>query len=354
MHRSSSRVAFTLVELLTVIAIIILLIGILVPAVNAVRKNARNTATQGTLASVGTAIDTFRADQRVGGSYPPSVSDADDKTITSPGAYEVANPYQKQGIAGNTIEITGAGLLLWALAGADLLGTPGFRPFRTSGSTPSTFWCQDTDAKYDSDPTKRGAYALEPPPALRPLQARSGPYIDLGKVRVSAFNNNTKSFDIEAEVKARESAGKPAVKRDYPMLLDGFGFPLLYWRADQAGVWLADDWKVGTNVKANRRGIYHYQENAPLISDRASKPLILRSSNASKPHPLFYDPAPIEINLNDPGSMETKGFWEYIRSYDVRAKVAPQNPDSYLLISAGEDGLYGSADDIANFKHNGK
>jgi len=38
----------------------------------------------------------------------------------------------------------------------------------------------------------------------------------------------------------------------------------------------------------------------------------------------------------------------------VKARLEPARADSYLLISAGADGRYGTADDIANFEHNGQ
>ena len=47
------------------------------------------------------------------------------------------------------------------------------------------------------------------------------------------------------------------------------------------------------------------------------------------------------------------GFWAYVRNKDIQTKVAPHNPDTFLLISAGPDGIFGTSDDIANFDHNG-
>jgi hypothetical protein len=42
-------------------------------------------------------------------------------------------------------------------------------------------------------------------------------------------------------------------------------------------------------------------------------------------------------------------FYEYIRDLRVQARPWPYRPDSYLLISAGADGIYGTNDDIRNF-----
>jgi hypothetical protein len=47
-------------------------------------------------------------------------------------------------------------------------------------------------------------------------------------------------------------------------------------------------------------------------------------------------------------------FPTYIRNRAVRARWEPARPDSYLLVTAGQDGRYGTGDDITNFAHNGQ
>jgi prepilin-type N-terminal cleavage/methylation domain-containing protein len=42
-------------------------------------------------------------------------------------------------------------------------------------------------------------------------------------------------------------------------------------------------------------------------------------------------------------------FYDYIRDPKIDARPWPYRPDSYILISAGADGLYGTGDDIRNF-----
>jgi hypothetical protein len=42
-------------------------------------------------------------------------------------------------------------------------------------------------------------------------------------------------------------------------------------------------------------------------------------------------------------------FYEYIMDPKIEARVWPYRPDSYILISAGTDGIYGTNDDIKNF-----
>ena len=61
---------FTLIELLTVIAIIGILAAILIPAVNRVRENAKDSRCIGNLRQVGIAIQSYVNDKR--GSLPPT------------------------------------------------------------------------------------------------------------------------------------------------------------------------------------------------------------------------------------------------------------------------------------------
>ncbi len=343
--RGSVRSAFTLVELLVVIVVIGLLISILVPAVNAVRTSARETTTKGTLGTLATAIETYKADGRVGGRYPPSRSD-------DPGAMPqgrvVHNPYQHLPSQGTRLEISGAGLLVWALVGADLQGCPGFRTFRQG----SAHWAFDTDAGNTQDnPQLSGAYALHND-TEQPLHPRSGGFVDVDKISISRVNPVRGRFEIEAEVAARDDMGLAYTNRLYPMFLDSFGFPILYWRADPAGAKLADLDGSATGIQ---RGVYHWLDNGPLLADtplsNQEEPLILRPGETDEERLLNWQ---ADIS-DDPGyTGYSRGWFQYfIRNEQIQTKDVPHNPDTHLLISPGEDGLYGTADDIANFPHNG-
>jgi len=345
--------AFSLVELLTVIAIIVLLIGILVPAVNKVRESARRTSTESAIATIATALEAFRADQQIGGAYPPSASDwaAANGTLL----YRVNSPYRS--LAGTpppaTFQISGAGLLVWALAGADLTGCPGFRTFRDG-----LYWGQDTDND-PADPP--GAYALDPT-TLQPLRPRVGPLVDLSKVEVTRWNPgaaNGGSFEIPVELKARDALGTPPANmplRNYPMFLDAFGGPILYWRADRAGLRIADRSPSDNDAAQEARGIYHFADNSSLLEDGGQ--LEIKLSAGARAHRLwgngFNYPAPLRPDeLDQEAEIRAHPFPAYIRNSAVQAKVTPHNADSFLLVSPGADGIYGSGDDVANFPHNG-
>ncbi len=332
---------FTLVELLAVIAIIALLVGILIPAVSKVKEQARKTSTNATLATLDTGIAGYRAENRLGGGLPPSASDRGGASPT----YQVKSPYSRLGITGD-MRMAGAGLLVWALAGADLQGTPGFRTL--SGSSE---WSTVTG----SDPGE--AYELDN--NGQPKVARSGPYVDVDKIATSSFQEASQSFEIPAETEARAALNQPLSGnngRKYPMFLDAFGFPILYFRADPAGVGMAD--VTPPSGTSPPRGIYHLADNYPLLDNSSSNTRLVLLSHGLD-HNMTDDGAPWYSTGGsgpNPGGrpLPEGSFGFYIRNKSVNARWLPHNKDSYLLISPGPDGRYGTSDDITNFEHNGQ
>lgn len=338
-NRRRARTGFSLVELLVVIAIIVLLISIVVPALSAARNAAKEASTNSMLGVLSIGLQTFEADRRIGGRFPPSLPD-----LLSNGGRTAANPYERLTGGSTPIEISGAGLLVWSLAGADLLGSPGFRTFNSGSSV----WNEDTMAATGSG----GAYELDQQTLLA-LRARSGPYVDLSKIKVTSWDaeadtrSGLGSFEIEAEREAAESLGQKPEERLYPMFLDSFGYPVLYWRADPAGVRFADE-DLDRLRSPALRGRYHWIDNDELVASGSRDVLVLRADN--EVHKLDWEQVP-----DRPGIKFTPGFFQYyIQNQDVQAKNYPHRGDSYLLVSPGADGLYGTADDIANFDHGGR
>jgi hypothetical protein len=323
------------------------------------------TTTDAMIGTLSTGLETFRADRQVGGLYPPSASDwANNNGVFR---YRVMSPYEAlSGGPTGAFEISGAGLLVWALAGADLSGVPGFRAFRNAGDNPTQQWSRDTDD--DRTTAEPGAYALHAD-TYAPLQARVGPFVDLAKVEATRWNANAEtdegagSFEIPAEAEAQASVGVFPAKRNYPMFVDAFGGPILYWRADPAGIQAVDRSPNNTSSPQARhaRGIYHFLDNGSLLCDVGGgpgsnqTPVILRPRDAAEPHNLRWSTSAMQwgdVEVPGPDS-QLDGFWAYVRNKDVQAKIATHKADSFLLISAGPDGIYGTGDDIANFQHNG-
>lgn len=355
-RQPGGRRGLTLIEIMVVVAIITLLISVLVPAVNAVRVQARKTASASTLGTLETGIAAFQADGLVGGGLPPSASDQKQNGELN---YVAAYPYDPGNLQVPPIgfgpEVSGGALLVWALAGADLLGTPGFRTFRDQ----SRFWAQDTDngdgGAYDIDNDTR-----------EPVQRRAGPFIDVSSTPVSkprydmdvdgsnGHSSGFPHFEIELETEAARALSRDIPWRAHPFFLDGFGAPILYWKADPAGFAIADYSPNDTSEYA--RGVYHFLDNGALVDEVQGKggrqePLLLSPNDRSDqpPHDLFWDTGWGEDYLKDVDE-DHVGFPGFIRNQSVRAKVAPHKADSYILISPGPDLIYGSADDITNFE----
>lgn len=321
LERNQTRRGFTLVELLAVVAIIALLIGILVPAVSSVRDAARKTATESTIATLETGLQMYRSNGVVGGAYPPSYAYETDGTV--------ANPY----VGGEIDNMPGAGLLVWALAGADFLGTPGFKRFRSG----STHWAEDTTTAAGA------AYEIRDD---EPVQPREGPFVDLSKVPTTKRQGD--EFLVEGTSALMEDPLLP-----FPMFVDGWRQPVLYYRADPAGRRIVDldsSGHPGNVSDATERGIYHWVDNASVVGDSGDYKLIF---SANRPDHAMANYAPATGDTVQDILDEKGTFTRFILNTSITAKLAPQSPDKYLLISAGSDGVFGTPDDVTNFQPNG-
>ncbi|GAI17076.1 unnamed protein product, partial [marine sediment metagenome] len=104
-NRGSNRflTGFTLAEILTVMGIIALLVGLLLPALGWVRRVARETKQKAQLTTIGLALEAFKSPDDYG-DYPPS------------------DGYDYQTGTGIELNYCGAQKLAEALLGWDLLG----------------------------------------------------------------------------------------------------------------------------------------------------------------------------------------------------------------------------------------
>jgi prepilin-type N-terminal cleavage/methylation domain-containing protein len=328
---------FTLVELMVVIAIIAVLIGILVPALNQARIAAKVAATQARLSVIETGIEAFRTDQAVGGAYPPSVAISTRDPWGDPNSGPSWLPEEEP--------TQGAELLTWALVGADLLGTPGFLNKDGIGdskwadsSSPNQMeffgWASDVS---NSVPVG-GLYALE---GGQPMHTRRAAFVAKDKI----------------EVLRRGERLKVGRKQPAPAMcfVDTFDRPILYYRANVGALFLASDVYTHDGGRPARYlpdGIYNLHDNYRFTGSQNAN-IVGLDLGGGVNHPY----ATLGTAGTKPGyaqkvPIDRKSFGYRIWDPKVTARTVPQRPDTYLLVSAGPDGLYGTGDDVTNFSPN--
>jgi hypothetical protein len=104
--------------------------------------------------------------------------------------------------------------------------------------------------------------------------------------------------------------------------------PILYYKADisKKSITPPDFFNLIYNVLDN-----HYLISAKEQEDR------IKHGNTRIWNPLSDDTGNFQF------------FYNYITDPKITARPWPYRPDSYILISAGADGFYGTPDDIRNF-----
>lgn len=306
-----NKMGFTIVEILTVMSIIVILIGLLVPALNMAKRYATDVKQRAQFHGIDVALQLFSSEFE---GYPDSYY-LDD-----------ASPPQ---------QYPGAARLCEAMVGQDLLGFHPASRFRAD--------CTDGAGNhlYDNPP---GFLGSPIPPDN--LQARKGPYLQLEKANAYKLKNiyeetadgligqlNSELFvlcDEYARVK-NKSTGKK------------IGMPILYYKANLAGTRNPtedNDYEANPPL-SGPQNIYDYKDNDDLVD-------IGIPWMAGQEHPMDAD-QPDNIDNDGLGVRETF----YFRIHNEKITITdgrPYRADSYILLSAGFDGQYGTRDDIFNFE----
>lgn len=290
----NKRSAFTIIELLTALVIIVILISLLLPSIAMVRRKARETAQKAQFTTMDMVLNAFEQDY---GDYPPS------------NTWDAAQP--------GVPAYCGAQKLAEALVGWDLLG---FHP----------------NSAWRSDGGGVGGPYDPPNPGQVSIQARRGPYLELATANVfrlgvtaagaldglyanpAPLSGRYVICDVftVTKLKTVTSTGKTTTYKA--------GTPILYYKANQSATTM-----LNTPPWSAQR--YNFQDNMVLVD---FSPLISKPGGAK--HPLSD---PMVFYSYQGGLVDPK----------ITAKRWPYRPDSYILISAGADGLYGTRDDITNY-----
>ena len=291
--QSNRRAAFTIVELLTVMSIIVILIGLLVPALNQVKKYAYEVKQRAQLKSIDTALELFNSELD---GYPDSSAFGPDG-----------------------VEYSGAMKLCEAVMGQDLLGYHPDSTFRSDGS----------DGNKILYPT---ATSLSAPAYRANLSIRKGPYLPLDNANAYSLEDlyiSTAPFlpthfvlcDVYKRVTHRKIGKK-------------VGMPILYYRANTANI------RHNTDNPDDPQNIYNYRDNQSLLA--LGKPWDMGNSGNpganSTPHRLA-------VENGTPG---LRFYWN-TKNEKVLTASRPYRSDTFILISAGWDGEYGTPDDVCNF-----
>jgi prepilin-type N-terminal cleavage/methylation domain-containing protein len=298
---------FTLVELLTTVGIVTILIALLIPAINMVHKMAKEAEQKAQFNTIGLALEAFKIDY---GAYPES-------TWLSSIPANIDVSYQ------------GAQRLTEALVGMDLMG---FHPESTWLST-------------GRDENNNLIYLL-PGHGFNQLQIeenlkkRRGPYLD-----------NPTSYAFRLIDLFDDTSNIPSLNPYTYVLCDTFkarriniqgltgetinaraGSPILYFKADTSS-------KV---MSFTQDSIYDHKDNMmyfqlPPLGD-VDKPPASRQTHRLGGNPMMF---------YNSGNLPYQTY--KIIDPKVTTNLWPHRPDSYILISAGWDGLYGTSDDVLNY-----
>jgi type II secretory pathway pseudopilin PulG len=292
--QSDKKTAFTIIELLTVMSIIVILIGLLLPSLNMVKRYAKEVRQRAQFNSIKSALEFFSSASQYDSLPPSEAHDMDDKSYC------------------------GAMKLCEAMVGWDLIGFHINTAWRADGLDSA-----GTDLSYDP---ARGRDA-DTDGILDTLKERKEPYLQteyatacrIGDMYPSQTTFPTSPFVLcDVYNRARNATtGK------------GVGMPILYYKANTSNSIHDPCGTLPTAWNADGGYIYNYWDNQELVE------LGIPPAGTATDHPLA---TPIK-------------FYEITKDNRVSIPTGwPHNPNTYILISAGFDGLYGTNDDIFNFE----
>jgi len=299
----NQKAGFTIVELLTVMGVIAILIGLLVPALNLVHDYAKEIQQRGQFHSIEVAIELYKTEF---GSYPPSNDNSQ-----APAHPVDATPY------------CGANKLAEALVGLDMLGFHPNSDFRADGRNTVI---DKTGTQIVDQDIYYGVPGVSENTNWQTLDenynARKGPFIDLENANVYRMTDLWADTDL-ASFRTTDPISLVLCDVFQKKRVSGkkTGMPVLYFRARTQ--FNQQDLSDGTD-----NDIYNYYDNANIIDLQTP------------------DDPPVAHQIDD------QKFEDMILNKKISEGgfKRPYRAGTYILLSAGKDGIYGTGDDIFNFK----
>jgi prepilin-type N-terminal cleavage/methylation domain-containing protein len=351
--------AFTLIELLVVITIIAVLIGLLIPAIGYVRTASHATSTQALLAELQGAIERYHLDFRA---YPGPLADMN---MYGPATYADAAGVQVPiGIAGRVaaaenlalgllggLQRDGSGAIVYD---ASLVGT-GPRSLAVAGmgsgraKSPYLESVADLSSNsVNSDPNAPGHYrdgVGEANDSILPeFVDRFGSPMPILYLRARVGMPG-----VIGDAKGLVGAATASMQYDIAPIIGYTGsftgtWPALAFAAEDAAGFPVDGVAIGEGKEVE----YWYGKNPPASGFPGPYEVESPASGRTPHHGLrSFDPA--GLVLAPVGG--TADIPYNATAYFTHPALAgqPRGKDSYILISAGPDRVYGTADDITSF-----
>lgn len=304
---------FTLIEIMTAVGIVAVLLALLIPALGLVRETAMEAKQRAQFHAIDISLETFKLDY---GDYPESTDNQRDLALGT-------HPH-------NDLYYCGAQKLAEAVVGWDGFGFHRDSIFDAAGQD----WNDELVYLDWNDPTPPTQDEIDDN-----IAERTGPYIELEKANATLLN------DIVYDWQFNDAGWNNGIERETFILSDMYGatknittdkkagMPILYYKSSGKPKHVPGsyDYALGTGVQTCT---FNVLDNASIVYIDTQNDTV---------HPM---------NGYDSGDWAL--FYQMTSNPNYTNPQRPYNAETYILQSAGPDGLYGSMDDVFNFEKQSK